>query len=214
MNINKSMKFEAVKKMAVAVYQPKYDELFEEMANLVKDVYDRTIGPQATLVEKSGIPESFIRRTNYLSLDIWLKNENYRRELKVRNLPEFIKLPSHIGHLNRDHLLVAVDSLIFTVRETRCRVEFSEQHNPDFAERYRVIEQKQASLSKEALGFYDDLTRALMPIRTLKQLEINFPKAVEYFPKPEKTTSRTELAPVELINNITKKLHGLSGEQK
>jgi hypothetical protein len=60
-------------------------------------------------------------------------------------------------------------------------------------------------LADEAKEYHKNISNVLDAIRTLKVLEATFPAAVPYMPTPE--PKNKQLAPVELINNITKRLH-------
>ena len=71
-------------------------------------------------------------------------------------------------------------------------------------EKIEKLNNKLQNLKNDSNKYQIQVLQVLEPLRTLKQLEERFAAAVPFFPKPAPKT--TQIIPVELINNLTKKI--------
>lgn len=219
MNINKTMKEDAAKAMVKQVFTSQFNQLAIHINELALQVYDTTIKPQADVAIKCGTPTEFLKMTERAQILLRTNKTNVKIALRW-HAPQRVSLttPDCISIINRystdkEFIVIAhTPKLVVPARYIGEFVLDDEAELNELRERFISIQETSKSLAKEADTYYMDILRVLTPIRTLKNLENIFPAAVPYMPNPEPL--KKQVAPVELINNITKRLRTKSGAAK
>lgn len=209
MNITKAMKEKATDRMVATVFHPLFDELANDMNAFSMEVYNQLIKPGADKAVATGVDAEFLRKTSRITIRYLDLKNNACSLIWAQSLIANMYIPDvlTVNSYGRRHTIqLDVDQLIVPARWVGdIQIDQKDKSTKNLSESFLALNKRSRKLTDEADEYHKNISNILSPLRTLKTLEQVFPAAVRFMPIP--APKKQELAPVELINNITKRLH-------